>query len=113
VPQVDADGNDIAGIRSLDVAVPVGTNTGWNYTNKPGTIDLAGLFGSYFPFAKTSAERSGSGDPRPSLQERYTDQAGYVAAVTAAANDLVARRFLLQVDADAAIAKAVANPVLP
>jgi hypothetical protein len=110
---VDADGNDIAGIRSLDVAVPVGTNTGWNYTNKPGTIDLAGLFGSYFSFAKTSAERSGSGDPRPSLQERYTDQAGYVAAVTAAANDLVVRRFLLQVDADAAIAKAVANPVLP
>jgi len=113
VPQVDADGNDIAGIRSLDVAVPVGTNTGWNYTSKPATIDLAGLFGSYFPFAKTSAERLGSGDPRPSIQERYTDQAGYVAAVTAAANDLVAKRFLLQVDADAAIAKAVATPVLP
>jgi hypothetical protein len=111
VPQVDADGNDIAGIRSLDVAVPLGTNTGWNYTNKPGTIDLAGLFGAYFPFAKTAAQRGA--DPRLSLQERYTDQAGYVAAVTAAANDLVAKRFMLRADADAAISSAAANPVLP
>ncbi|MDP9600370.1 UNVERIFIED_ORG: hypothetical protein J2W38_000140 [Variovorax paradoxus] len=111
VPQVDADGNDIAGIRSLDVAVPLGTNTGWNYTSVPGRIDQAGLFGSYFPLAKTAALRGS--DPRPSLQERYTDQAGYVAAVTAAANDLVAKRFMLRVDADSAIANAVANPVLP
>jgi len=111
VPQVDADGNDIAGIRSLDVAVPLGTNTGWNYTSVPGRIDQAGLFGSYFPLAKTAALRGS--DPRPSLQERYTDQAGYVAAVTTAANELVAKRFMLRVDADAAIANAVANPVLP
>ena len=113
VPQVDADGNDIAGIRSLDVAVPVGTNTGWNTTNQPGRIDQAGLFGAYFPFVKTTAVRAGTTDPRLSLQERYTDQAGYVAAVTAAANDLVAKRFMLRVDADAAIANATANPVLP
>lgn len=113
VPQVDADGNDIAGIRSLDVAVPVGTNTGWNYTRQPGRIDQAGLFGAYFPFAKTAAERTGTTDPRPSLQERYTDQAGYLAALRAAADDLVARRFLLRADADAAIANATANPVLP
>ena len=93
--------------------MPVGTNTGWNYTGKPGTIDQAGLFGAYFPFAKTAAQRAGTTDPRLSLQERYTDQAGYVAAVTAAANDLVARRFMLRADADAAIASAAAKPVLP
>ena len=113
VPQVDADGNDIAGIRSLDVAAGLGTNTGWNYSNKPGVIDLAGLFGSYFPYAKTTTARIAAGDPRPSLEERYGTQAGYVAAVTQAATDLVARRFMLQVDADAAIAAAAANPVLP
>jgi len=95
------------------VAVPVGTNTGWNTTNQPGRIDQAGLFGAYFPFVKTTAVRAGTTDPRLSLQERYTDQAGYVAAVTAAANDLVAKRFMLRVDADAAIANATANPVLP
>jgi Alpha/beta hydrolase domain len=30
VPQVDADGNDIGGIRSVFLQVPVGTYTGWN-----------------------------------------------------------------------------------
>jgi hypothetical protein len=113
VPQVDADGNDIAGIRSVDVAAGLGTNTGWNYNSRPGVVDLAGLFGSYFPYPKTAADRSAAGDPRPSLEERYGDQAGYVAAVTTAANSLVARRFMLQADADAAIAAAAANPVLP
>jgi hypothetical protein len=119
VPQVDADGNDKAGIRSIDVAAGLGTNTGWNYTNKPGVIDLAGapgapgLVGSYFPYPKTQVQRLASGDPRLSLEERYGTQAGYVAAVTAAANDLVTRRFLIRADADAAIAAAVANPILP
>ncbi|GAB2600646.1 alpha/beta hydrolase domain-containing protein [Ramlibacter solisilvae] len=119
VPQVDIDGNDKAGIRSIDVAAGLGTNTGWNYTNKPGVTDLAGsplapgLVGAYFPYPKTRADRLASGDPRLSLEERYVNQAGYVAAVTAAANDLVARRFMLRVDADAAIASAVAKPILP
>jgi len=113
VPQVDADGNDIAGIRSVDVVASTATNTGWNLTNKPGVIDQGGLFGSLFPYRKTQAERVAAGDPRPSLTERYGTQAGYVAAVTTAANDLVARRFMLRADADAAIAAAVANPVLP
>ena len=44
---------------------------------------------------KTQAQRLASGDPRLSLEERYGTQAGYVAAVTAAANDLVARRFMI------------------
>ena len=54
-----------------------------------------------------------AGDPRPSLTERYGTQAGYVAAVSAAANDLVARRSMLRADADAAIAAAPASPVQP
>jgi hypothetical protein len=119
VPQVDQDGNDKAGIRSLDVVAGIGTNTGWNYTTKPGVTDLGGspvapgLVGSYFPYAKTTAQRLASGDPRPSLEERYGTAQGYIAAVTAAANDLVARRFMLRVDADAAIAAATAKPALP
>jgi hypothetical protein len=119
VPQVDADGNDKAGIRSIDVAAGLGTNTGWNYTTKPGVIDLGGapavpgLVGSYFPYPKTQAQRLASGDPRLSLEERYGTQAGYVAAVTSAANGLVAKRFMLRADADAAIAAAVGANVLP
>lgn len=119
VPQVDADGNDIAGIRSIDVVAGTGTNTGWNYTAKSGVVDLSGgpvgpgLIGSYFPYAKTKAERLANGDPRLSLEERYGNAQGYVAAVTTAANDLVARRFMLRADAEAAIAAATARPVLP
>jgi hypothetical protein len=76
-------------------------------------IDLAFLYGSYFPYAKTKANRMASGDPRLSLEERYVSQAGYVAAVTKVVNDLVTRRFMLRADADAAIAAAMAHPVLP
>ena len=37
VPTVDADGHDVAGIRSIDIEVPVGTSTGWNlYAPGPG-----------------------------------------------------------------------------
>ena len=113
VPQVDSDGNDVAGIRSVDVAAGLGTHTGWNLTSRPGIVDNAGLFGAYFPYQKTAAQRIAAGDPRPSLTERYGTQAGYVAAVTAAANGLVAQRFMLRADADAAIAAATANVILP
>jgi len=64
------------------------------------------------PFAKTQAERIATGDPRLSLEERYTDHAGYVAAVTKAAANAVAQKFLLQTDADALIAAAMASHVL-
>ena len=46
----------------------------------------------------TLAQRLASGDPRPSLQERYKDQAGFVYAVMVAATQLVQARFLLPED---------------
>jgi hypothetical protein len=63
--------------------------------------------GQTIAFAKTQAARGA--DPRLSLQERYGDKAGYVAAVTAAANHLRDDRFLLQADVDAYIAEANAT----
>jgi hypothetical protein len=73
---------------------------------------LCVLTGSYFPFATTKAERSQSGDPRPSLQERYGSHEGFVDAVEKAAHALVKERFLLQVDADTDISVAQASAVL-
>ncbi len=49
--------------------------------------------------AKTKAARQVSGDPRPSLEERYGNQAGFVKAVEEATRKLVKERFLLQEDA--------------
>jgi hypothetical protein len=53
------------------------------------------------PFAQTKAERLASGDPRPSIEERYKNHGAYVSAVAKAVNDLHQRRLLLDEDADA------------
>jgi hypothetical protein len=113
VPQVDADGNDVAGIRSNALLAPIGTYTGFNYRaagfSEGEICDNRGMF---IPFPKTRAEAQAAGDPRKSLQERYGDHAGYVAAVTAAANALVAKGYLLPEDALRLINQAEASTVL-
>jgi hypothetical protein len=102
---VDADGNEIAGIRLPPIAVPLGTHTGWNvYRAQPG--ELADRDGSLIPFARTKQEREAAGDPRLSLEERYGSPTAYVAKVKAAAAALVAERLLLPADADAYVAAA-------
>ena len=107
VPQVDLDGNDLAGIRSVFLQVPVGTYTGWN----PFRPDFFGggqcnLAGSFIPFAATRAERSATGDPRLSIEERYPSKESYVAAIRAAVDKLVMQRLLLPEDADNVVATA-------
>jgi hypothetical protein len=99
---VDADGNEIAGIRLPPIAVPLATHTGWNvYRAQP--CELCDRDGSLIPFARTAQEREAAGDPRPSLAERYGDHQAYVAKVREAAMRLVAERLLLPGDADAFI----------
>jgi hypothetical protein len=113
VPRVNSDGNEIAGLRGVGLEVPLGTYTGWNLRRAGFSEgEECGLTGSFIPFARNRAGRAASGDPRPSLEERYGDHAGYVAAVRAAAARLVAARLLLQADADAVIAQADASSVL-
>jgi len=107
VPKVDKDGNDIPGVRLPAIEVPIGTYTGWNL--RPQGLaegDLAGLLGSFIPFAKTKAERQKTGDPRLSIEERYKDQNDYVQQVSRASRRLVEERFLLQEDAERIIAEA-------
>jgi hypothetical protein len=101
VPKTDNDGLDIAGIRPMEVAAPIATITGWN-VRAPGhrDPDLCALSGSFIPLPKSKVERQARRDPRPSLEERYGDAAGFVKAVEAATRKLVQQRFLLQEDAD-------------
>jgi hypothetical protein len=100
VSQVDADGNEVAGVRLPDIAVPLATYTGWNVYKAPYPAgELCDRDGSYLPFARTRAERERAGDPRLSLEERYGDRAGYVRQLSAAADTLVAERLLLAEDA--------------
>jgi hypothetical protein len=107
VPKVDAEGNDVAGIRLPAIQVPIGTYTGWNLQPRRLAMDeLSGLLGSYIPFAKTKADRRQTGDPRLSIQERYKDHADYVRQLSCAARRLVDERFLLPEDAERMIDEA-------
>ena len=113
VPKPDADGIDAVGIRTVDVAAPVGTNIGWNLRAPgPRGMDLCGLSGAFIPFAETRADRVANGDPRRSLQERYGDHAGFVAAVERATDGLLEQRFLLAEDAEVIIGLAEESNIL-
>jgi hypothetical protein len=98
VPKTDADGNDIAGVRLADVTVPLATFTGWALRTGPQANDGCEGSGQYIPFAKTKAERTASGDPRPSIEERYPTFSVYSAAVARAIDGLIAKRLMLQED---------------
>ena len=108
VSAVDADGNDTAGIRPPELRVPVATFTGWNprHPEQGAPGDLMAMMGSTLPFARTAAERQASGDPRPSLAERYGDREGYLARVRSDAQAMVAARHLLAEDVDAVVERA-------
>jgi len=108
VPQVNADGNDEGGIALPEVAVPLGTHTGWNVSTfqLSGLRYLAGLVGSFQPFARTKAEREQSGDSRSSIEERYSNRQDYLQRVRRAATDLVRERFVLQDDVEGVVQQA-------
>lgn len=109
VSSVDADGNEVAGIRLPDVAVPVGTHAGWNPRDpETGSSDqIVPMNGLTLFFARDARTRQQSGDPRPSIQERYTSEADYIAKVRVAAFALVHDRYLLEQDIDRAVEAAL------
>jgi hypothetical protein len=116
VPVTDDDGNDIAGIRTPDVAVPLATYTGWGLRAfEPGDpvpiVDGCDAAGQKIAFAETAAERLANGDPRLSLEERYPDHATYVNLVSDAATNLQNEGLLLAEDVQTFIATAQAASV--
>ena len=95
VSKVDADGNEVAGIRLPDIAVPLAAYTGWNEYKPPYPKgELADRDGSYFAFAPEK------------IAARYGNRAGYVAKVQQAVETLTKDRFLLKEDADRYLDKA-------
>jgi len=108
VPAVDENGNDRAGIRLPEIEVPLATQTGWNYRHPNiGAADrLSSEIGSYFPFARTAAEREQNNDARLSIAERYRDKSDYLGRVTEAALDLIEERYLLAADLPEVIQRA-------
>ena len=108
VPQVDADGNGLAGVRMPELAVPLATYTGWNlFNDRSGpTSALSSMQGSYIPLPRTTVERKKSSDPRQAIDERYHDKQQYLGLVSKAARDLIGARLLLEEDLDAIVRNA-------
>ena len=116
VSQVDADGNEVAGIRLPLVSVPLATHLGWNrrhadiggegQTLSTGGASGGTLRGSSIPFAATRGEREEAGDPRLSMEERYPSRQDFLEQIEAAARQLVSGGYLLEEDVEPLIAQA-------
>lgn len=94
VPQVDADGNEIAGAPSLETAVPLGAWVPWSLR---ADGELRDFTGSFRPFAAAA------------LAARYPGgRADFLARAGAAADGLVRGRWLLAEDRAQALERAAA-----
>jgi hypothetical protein len=115
-PKVDADGNELGGVPVVLLDAPLGTYLGWNITAGGARPfhqgQICNYVGGMVPFARSAAERRATGDPRPSLEERYGSHEGYVAAVRKAADRALLASFLLQPDAESLIRQAEGSNVL-
>jgi hypothetical protein len=109
VPKTDADGNDVAGIRLPEVQVPLATYTGWAVRAAPQNDDGCEGSGQYIPFPKTKADRIASGDPRPSIEERYANIETYSSQLHNAIDNLVRSGYLLPFDAEKTLSKNLNN----
>ncbi len=111
VPQVDVDGNELAGVKMPEISVPLATYTGWNFFNPvSGPEDqLSSMQGSYIPLPRTRADRESSKDPRTSIVERYQTRERYLALVAAAARELAQQGYLLEADIDKVVERADAH----
>jgi len=100
VPQVDADGNEMDGVRLPELVVPLGTYAGWNLRDPSiGAPEQRVAFeASYIPFAKTTDERRKDHDPRKSIEERYASRQDYLERFSHALDALVEQRWILPED---------------
>ncbi len=98
VPQVNKDGNEIAGIRLPEIAVPLSTFTGWRKRNPEFSKTLRRNLGSSLPVSRTPEERQIKGDPRLSILERYPSKKDYMMEVSKCLLNLKSQRFLLDED---------------
>jgi hypothetical protein len=100
VPQVDRDGNEVAGIHMPDVSVPLGTYTGWNRRDASigAPTEIYSMTGGFHAFPATVKERTARKDPRPAITERYSSREDYLGKIGAAMDALAKDGFLLPAD---------------
>lgn len=111
VSQVDGLGNEMAGVRGVDLRVPLATYTPWNLRRgfSSSQDELTDFLGTFIPLSRTEEERQARGDPRPSIEVLYGTREGYLERVRAATRSLVLEGFLLPDDAAVAVEEAEAR----
>jgi hypothetical protein len=98
VPRADLLGNEMGGIQSIELQVPLASYLPWQLRTIPPTDRLVSFQGTFVPLRRVEADRQSSGDSRPSLERLYKSRDAFVAAVDRAAGTLVSQRFLLPED---------------
>jgi hypothetical protein len=108
VPQVDGIGNELGGVRGVELRVPLATYTPWApRVGLPGPEDeLRDFVGTVTPLPMTGEVARDAADSRPSLQALYGSRGAYVRRVEAAVASLIREGFLLEEDAGQVIARA-------
>jgi len=109
VPQVGPDGNELAGVRSPELQVPVATYTGWNFrTPETGFPEYrASFIGSFIAW------------PKDEVLARYRTRDEYFGRYTGAALALVRERFLVADDLPAILERGAklwevaTHPIVP
>ena len=88
VPQVDADGNELGGIRMPEIVVPLAVYTGWNLRSPSigAPLELFSMAGSWIPFSKAS------------IAKRYANEQDYLNRIDSAGRELVKSGFVLESD---------------
>ena len=97
---MDEYGNELAGVRNVELRVPLATYTPWNsrQDGTQSTEELTDFLGTFIPLARTENERIQTKDPRPSLERLYVSEEHYMVNVRKAAEALVAEGYLLDED---------------
>ena len=104
VSRVDSVGNELGGIRSIEIVAPLATYYPWQLrTGMPAATDrLVSFRGTFIPLPRTEVERRASDDSRPSIEALYGDRTRFLQRVDQSLSSLIARRFLLPEDSTTA-----------
>ncbi len=113
VPQVDKDGNEIAGLRLPDLSAPLSTVAGWSQRNVSFSNTIRRNAGRDWPFPVTRKEREKSGDPRNSILERYPTKFHYLKEVIKSLFELKNKGLLLDRDFTILLKEAASRSLWP
>jgi hypothetical protein len=111
VAQVDALGNEVGGVRNVELMAPLATYAPWHVRTgyAGGTSELTDFFGTYMPLPRTEAKRIQTGEPRPSVEALYATRENYLQRAKEAAASLVEQGYVMPEDVARVLKRAEAH----